>query len=128
MKRRSFDNWDIYDIIIKVNKYSFRVAQETFAEYMSITDFVPYGGIDSMPDKENKPDEPVNFVEPKELDKDVKTALYEAADFYHEFLRQKDRLEGWLQGDLGYCKVQYFRIIPRLVLYRDFLGRFLNQR
>ena len=55
--------WDIYDIIIKVNKCSFREAQKTFAEFMGITDFVPYGGIDSMPDKENKPDEPVNFVE-----------------------------------------------------------------
>jgi DNA primase len=82
--------WDIYDIIIKVNKCSFREAQETFAEFMGITDFVPYGGIDSTPDDENKPDEPVNFVEPKELDKDVITALHEAADFYHEFLLQKE--------------------------------------
>ncbi len=52
-----------WDIIIKVNKCSFREAQETFAEYMAITDFVPYRGIASTPDKENKPDEPVNFVE-----------------------------------------------------------------
>jgi hypothetical protein len=52
-----------WDIIIKVNKCSFREAQETFAEFMGITDFVPYGGIASTPDKENKPDEPVNFVE-----------------------------------------------------------------
>ena len=52
-----------WDIIIKVNKCSFREAQKTFAEYMGITDFVFYGGIASMPDKENKPEEPVNFVE-----------------------------------------------------------------
>jgi len=52
-----------WDIIIKVNKCSFREAQKTFAEYMGITDFVPYRGIASTPDKENKPDEPVNFVE-----------------------------------------------------------------
>ncbi|MCD4764414.1 MAG: toprim domain-containing protein [Desulfobacterales bacterium] len=82
--------WDIYDIIIKVNKCSFREAQETFAEYMGITDFVPYAGIDSMPDEKNKPDEPVNFVEPKELDKDVIAALHKAADFYHKFLLQKE--------------------------------------
>ncbi|MCK4618972.1 MAG: toprim domain-containing protein [Desulfobacterales bacterium] len=82
--------WDIYDIIIKVNKCSFREAQETFAEYMGIKDFVPYGGIASMPDEENKLDEPVNFVEPKELDKDVITALHKAAAFYHEFLLQKE--------------------------------------
>ncbi len=82
--------WDIYDIIIKVNKCSFREAQETFAEFMGITDFVPYDGIISMPDQKNKPDEPVNFVEPKELDKDVITALHEAADFYHKFLLQKE--------------------------------------
>ena len=82
--------WDIYDIIIKVNKCSFREAQETFAEYMGITDFVPYGGIASMPDEENKADEPVNFVEPKELDKGVISALHKAADFYHKFLLQKE--------------------------------------
>ena len=82
--------WDIYDIIIKVNKCSFREAQKTFAEFMGITDFVPYDGKDSMPDKENQPDEPVSFVEPKELDEDVITALNEAADFYHEFLLQKE--------------------------------------
>ena len=81
--------WDIYDIITKIKKCSFREAQEIFAEYMSIKDFVPYGSRDSMPDKENKPEEPVNFAEPKELDEDVITALHEAANFYHEFLLQK---------------------------------------
>ena len=87
--------WDIYDIIIKVNKCSFRVAQETFAKFMGITDFVPYSGIASTPDKENKPnenkpDEPVSFVEPKKLGEAVITALHEAADFYNEFLLQKE--------------------------------------
>jgi hypothetical protein len=40
-----------WDVIIKVNKCSFREAQDTFAEYMGITDFVPYRGIASTPEK-----------------------------------------------------------------------------
>ncbi len=86
--------WDIYDIIEKTKDCSFREAQEILAEFIGITDFMPYDGVNSSPGGEDEPDEPVSFTVPKELDKDVVAALDKASIFYNELLQiEQDRFD-----------------------------------
>jgi len=82
-------DWDIYDVIMLRNKCRFRKAQDLFTEYLGIEDFKPYDGTDYSPAREigtEEPDEPVVFIEPKELDADVLAALESAEIYYHELL------------------------------------------
>ena len=82
-------DWDIYDVIMVRTKCSFKQAQYVFAHYLGIKDFHTYGKY--VPDKPapedlKEPDEPVGFVEPKELDPKIVEALNEAAAFYSQLL------------------------------------------
>ena len=82
-------DWDVYDVIMARKKCSFKQAQQFFAQYLDITDFHTYGN--DRPDRPTgedleEPDEPVGFVEPKQLDPQVVVALNEAAVFYRKLL------------------------------------------
>ena len=82
-------NWDIYDVIMLRNKCSFRQAQQTFADFLGIKDFRPYGGkSESIPDFDQlkEPDEPVEFAEPEKLAPEIVDALRDASVFYNKML------------------------------------------
>ena len=82
-------NWDIYDVIMIRSKCSFRQSQQTFADYLGIKDFKPYGGKStSIPDFDQlkEPDEPIEFAEPEKLAPEVVDALRDASVFYHKML------------------------------------------
>jgi len=82
-------NWDIYDVIMIRNKCSFRQAQQTFADYLSIKDFQPYGGKStSIPDFDQlkEPDEPIDFAEPEKLATEIVDTLHDASVFYNKML------------------------------------------
>ena len=88
-------NWDIYDVIIVRKKCSFRQAQQTFADFLSIKDFKPYGGkATSIPDFDQlkEPDESIEFAEPEQLAQEIINALSDASAFYNKMLiNNKDR-------------------------------------
>ena len=82
-------NWDIYDVIMVRKKCSFRQAQQTFAEFLGIKDFNPYGGKStSIPDFDQlkEPDEPIDFAEPEKLAPEIIDALHDASFFYNKML------------------------------------------
>jgi DNA primase len=82
-------DWDIYDLIMARNKCSFRQAQETFADFLGIKDFIPHKGkSENIPDFEQieEPDESIDFAEPEELSPEIIDALGEASVFYNELL------------------------------------------
>jgi DNA primase len=82
-------DWDVYDVIMARKKCSFKEAQDLFARHLGITDFHTYGNNSPgrpTPEDLEEPDEPVGFVEPKQLDPQVVEALNEAAVFYRKLL------------------------------------------
>ncbi len=82
-------NWDIYDVIMVSNKCSFQQAQQTFADFLDIKDFKPYGGKStSIPDFDQlkEPDKPVEFAEPEKLSPEIVDALRDASVFYNKML------------------------------------------
>ena len=84
-------DWDIYDVIMTRTRCSFKQAQYMFAHYLRIRikAFHTYGKpVPNKPIAEDlkEPDEPVGFVEPKQLDPKVAEVLNEAAVFYSQLL------------------------------------------
>ena len=77
-------NWDIYDVIMVRNKCSFRQAQQTFADFLGIKAFKPYGGKSpNIPDFDQlkEPEEPIDFAEPEKLAPEIIHALRIAPNF-----------------------------------------------
>lgn len=135
-------DWDIYDVIQKVNGCSFREARELLARYLE--ENVELSDTSSSPAQipvEPVPDEaeeaPVEFCEPKELDIEVIDALEEAATFYDHFLgegSQYDKIQKYLQRrgvdenlielyQIGYAP-SYQEEITGQALLKAHLGRF----
>jgi DNA primase catalytic core len=82
-------DWDICDLIMLRNKYSFRQAQQVWAEHLGVADFTFDDGHSPCipePGETAEPDEPVGFVGPKQLDQQMVATLDDAAAFYHELL------------------------------------------
>jgi DNA primase len=82
-------HWDIYDIIELREKCSFREAQQIWAKFLGIKDFIPHQGKSpSMPepDAEPEPDETIGFLEPYEPNDEIKSVFSEAAEFYNTLL------------------------------------------
>jgi len=82
-------DWDIYDVIMLRKKYRFSKAQQVWAEHLGVVDFTLDDGRSpciSEPGEIPEPDDPVGFVEPKQLDPRMVAALDDAAAFYHELL------------------------------------------
>ena len=86
-------DWDIYDVIRKIQGCSFREAQALLAGYLQ-EDVKLFAGSSSPEKKTSAPtveriadEEPsITFSEPVELDKEVGDALERASSFYHGFL------------------------------------------
>lgn len=77
-------NWDIYDVIMARNKCSFRQSQQTFADFLSIKDFKPYGGKSENItdfDQLKELDESIEFAEPEKLSPEILDALRIAPNF-----------------------------------------------
>jgi len=77
-------NWDIYDVIMVKKKCSFQQAQQTFADFLSIKDFKPYGGkSESIPDFDQlkELDDPIDFSELEKLAPEIIDALHIAPNF-----------------------------------------------
>ena len=109
--------WDIYDLIRLREKCGFKEAQQVWADYLGVKDFVPYGGDGSAPEPEpeQEPDDTVEIVEPAELDQAIVDALVETAGFYHDLLLSNaDRFEKvwqYLSGrGVGEDTVRKFKI------------------
>lgn len=88
--------WDIYDLIRLREKCGFKKAQQVWADYLGVKDFVSYAGDGSAPEPEPEPepDNTVEIVEPAELDQAIVDALVETAGFYHDLLlSDADRFE-----------------------------------
>ena len=84
-------NWDVYDLIMKVNGVHFRRAQKVFADFLRITDITYHKESDSSADKNVVPDEAeseanAEIKEPEEQHPRVIAALEEAASFYNNLL------------------------------------------
>lgn len=91
-------DWDIFDLIVKKKGCHFHTAQEEFARYLGIKDFIPYksdrAGKGNGQEQADEPDEPVSFAEPQELHPKVIKALTEAANLYNDILiSNPDRFE-----------------------------------
>jgi len=65
--------WDIYDLIRLREKCGFKKAQQVWADYLGVKDFVPFGGDGSAPEPEPEQelDNTVEIVEPAELDQTI---------------------------------------------------------
>ena len=64
-------DWDVFDVIMARKKCGFKQAQQIFARHLGINDFHTYGNDTTdtaSPEDLKEPDEPVGFIEPKELD------------------------------------------------------------
>jgi len=64
-------DWDVYDVVVARKKCSFKHAQNLFARHLGISDFHTYGNNGQgrpFPEDLKQPDDPVGFVEPKQLD------------------------------------------------------------
>jgi DNA primase len=90
-------DWDIYDLIMLRNKYSFSKAQQVWAEHLGVADFTLDGGRSPCipePGEIPEPDDPVGFVEPKQLDPLSVAALDDAATFYRDLsMSNEDRFK-----------------------------------
>ncbi|MBA7493202.1 DNA primase [subsurface metagenome] len=80
---------DIYQLIQLKRKCSFHQAQQIFADYLGIEDFVFYRKGSSELDtvKEDVEEEdPVSFIEPPEPDPQIIAAMNDAVRFYNELI------------------------------------------
>ena len=80
---------DVYELIKLKRKCSFHQAQQIFADYLGIEDFVFYRKGSSELDTVNEDveeDDPVSFIEPPEPDPQIIAAMNDAVRFYNELL------------------------------------------
>jgi DNA primase len=87
--------WDVYNLIMLRKKCNFEQAQMELAKVLGVDEFEMFHGqSDSIPDKEEEPDEPLNLSEPEELTPEMIDALDRAVQFYHVLLMSDGKLFG----------------------------------
>jgi len=83
--------WDVYHLIMLRKGCSFKQAQIELAKVLGVNEFEMFHGqSDSIPDKEEEPDEPLNLSEPEELTSEMIDTLDRSAQFYHSLLMSEE--------------------------------------
>ena len=78
---------DVYNLIMLRKGCGFKQAQIELAKVLGVDEFEMFHGqSDSIPDKEEEPDEPLNLSEPEELTPELREVLDRATEFYHSLL------------------------------------------
>jgi DNA primase len=79
--------WDVYNLIMLRKRCGFKQAQIEPAKVLGVDEFEMFQGkSDSIPDKEEEPDEPLDLSEPEELTPEMREVLDRAAQFYRVLL------------------------------------------
>jgi DNA primase len=79
--------WDVYNLIMLRKGCGFKQAQIELAKVLGVDEFEMFHGkSDSISEKEEEPDEPLNLSEPEELTPELGEVLDRGGQFYHSLL------------------------------------------